>query len=138
MTNSLLRNRPLARVTLVALAAIAVAACNSPAPRETKIAAIDSTQQTKMPMDMPMDMSAGKMKAMCPLGDTTLKLTPAQKATFDSVRTEHHAAMEREMKAALARARAVLNPAQQAKFDSASAAHMAEMKKMMSGGGCME
>ena len=78
------------------------------------------------------------MMAPCPLGLTTLALTPAQKATFDSIKVEQKAAMEKQMQAAIARARAVLTDAQRVKFDSASTAHLAQMAKMMSGpGGCM-
>ena len=140
MTNPLGSNRIGMRMAAAALAIITLASCTKSAVPEAKVAAADSTQ--RMPMDMPMTDKAGTMGTMgtmggCPLSLTSLALTPSQKATFDSVRTEHRAAMQREMSAALARARAVLTGAQQVQFDSASAAHTAMMAKMMNGGSCM-
>lgn len=85
-----------------------------------------------------MNMPMAEMASNCPLGLKTLALTPSQEATFDSVRTAHHAAMERDMQDAMARARAVLTDAQRIQFDSASAAHKAMMAKMMNGTGCMD
>ena len=137
MTNPLGSNRIGMRMAAAALAIITLASCTKSAVPEAKVAAADSTQ--RMPMDMPMTDKAGTMGTMggCPLSLTSLALTPSQKATFDSVRTEHRAAMQREMSAALARARAVLTGAQRVQFDSASAAHTAMMAKMMNGGSCM-
>ena len=135
MTNTQMKLQPSRLVALVA--AVLIAAC-TPAPKsETKVAGTDTTAQQpmKMPMEMPMDMSKG-MKGGCPLNPASITLTAAQKATFDSVRTEHHAAMQKEMDVAIARARAVLTKEQRVQFDSIATAHKAMMEKMMSSGGC--
>ena len=141
MTNSLTRAQGGARALMVALTAIAITACTPAAKTETKLAAVDSSRQMPMSQSMPMNQSMpmGQMTGGCPLGLKTLSLTPSQKATFDSVRTEHRAVMQRDMQAAFARARAVLTDAQRATFDTASATHLARMATMMSsGGGCMD
>ena len=136
MTNSLIWAQGGARALMVALTAIAITACTQAAKTETKLAAVDSSRQ--MPMSMPMNQSMpmGQMTGGCPLGLKTLSLTPSQKATFDSVRAENRAVMQRDMQAAFARARAVLTAAQRATFDTASATHLARMATMMSSGGC--
>ena len=120
---------------MVALTAVAITACTPAAKTETKLAAVGSSRQ--MPMSRPMNQSMpmGQMMGGCPLGLKTLPLTPSQKATFDSVRTENRAVMQRDTQAAFARARAVLTDAQRATFDSASATHMVRMATMMSSGG---
>ena len=91
------------------------------------------------------------MKTPCPLHLTTLGLSPAQQAAMDSIRAARKAAMktqlagidarggaptdadratmERDMKGALASARAILTDAQRVTFDAAVAEHSAEMAR---------
>jgi Spy/CpxP family protein refolding chaperone len=138
MTNSRLKYTGGVRAVTIALTVAAVAACTpakSNLQTETKVAAADTARQMPMMNGMPMGQM---MQGGCPLAMKSLALTPAQQATFDSIKTEHKASMEKEMKAALERARAVLTTAQKVTFDSASAAHTAMMAKMMEAGGCMK
>ena len=122
MTNSLSSYQSGARAVMVALAAVAIAACATSAKREANVVAADSLR--RMPMAMATNMPMMQGMGGCPLSLASLALTPSQKATFDSVRTEHRLAMQRDMFASLARARAVLTDAQRVKFDSASSAHI--------------
>ena len=91
------------------------------------------------------------MKTPCPLHLTTLDLSAEQKVQMDSVRATRKAAMkaqlagiearggaatdadratmERDMKAAVASARAILTDAQRVTFDAAVADHAAEKAK---------
>jgi len=137
MKNSFVTHSGFTRAA-AALAIFTLAACTPAAKTETKVASADSAKQTPMTMPMENGMPMGQMKGGCPLSLKALALSPAQQATFDSIKADHKKAMEREMDVALARARAVLTPAQRVTFDSASTAHKAQMDKMMSaGGGCM-
>ena len=140
------------RFVTIALAVAALAACTPAAKTETKVASVDSSSQAPMPMGRGMQMGMGRGMQMgmgrgmqgqmmgggCPLALTSLALSPSQKATFDSVKTEHRAAMMAAMQASLARARAVLTAAQRVTFDSAAASHTAMMTRMMESGGCMQ
>jgi hypothetical protein len=111
-----------------------------------------------------MNHAEHKMAAACPLQLTSLGLSAAQQTVFDSIRTEHQAAMkslmkeheshpmaaapgammkmsdadraamEKSMKLALDAVRAILTPAQLATFNAAVTAHETEMKAMQAKG----